>query len=211
MQARMNHPAMVVPDAMKVLQSLGDVTKKGLPEKLLELVHLRASQINGCSVCVDMHPKIAKKVGEKLKARKETVGVSESSAGGLISAVLLAVPGASAYFMGGAVVYTRPAGEAFLTATPSKRAGIRSSSEPWATLAAELVRERLGTTWGLAETGASGPTGNSYGDPAGHTCVAVVGPKGKTARTLRTDSNDRVANMRAFAAEALKLLDEQLT
>ena len=64
MQARMNHPAMVVPDAMKVLQSLGDVTKKGLPEKLLELVHLRASQINGCSVCVDMHPKIAKKVGE---------------------------------------------------------------------------------------------------------------------------------------------------
>ncbi|HYI06553.1 MAG TPA: CinA family protein, partial [Reyranella sp.] len=46
---------------------------------------------------------LAKKVGEKLKARKETVGVSESSAGGLISAVLLAVPGASAYFMGGAV------------------------------------------------------------------------------------------------------------
>src|SRR5215211_4677624 len=104
---------------------------------------------------------LAKKVGEKLKARKETVGVSESSAGGL--------------------VYTRPAGEAFLTATPDKRKGIRSSSEPWATLAAELVRERLNTTWGLAETGASGPTGNSYGDPAGHTCVAVVGPKGKVA------------------------------
>ena len=98
-----------------------------------------------------------------------------------------------------------------LTATPSKRAGIRSSSEPWASLAAELVRERLDTTWGLAETGASGPTGNSYGDPAGHTCVAVVGPKGKIARTLRTGSNDRVANMRAFAAEALKLLDEQLS
>ncbi len=108
-------------------------------------------------------------------------------------------------------VYTRPAGEAFLTATPDKRKGIRSSSEPWATLAAELVRERLGTTWGLAETGASGPTGNSYGDPAGHTCVAVVGPKGKIARTLRTGSNDRVANMRAFAAEALKLMDEQLS
>ena len=113
--------------------------------------------------------------------------------------------------MGGAVVYTRPAGEAFLTATKEKRAGIRSSSEPWATLAAELVRERLGTTWGLAETGASGPTGNSYGDPAGHTCVAVVGPKGKIARTLRTGSTDRVANMRAFAAEALKLMDEQLS
>jgi nicotinamide-nucleotide amidase len=153
---------------------------------------------------------LAKAIGEKLKARKETIGVSESSSGGLVSAVLLAVPGASAYFMGGAVVYTRPAGEAFLTATPSKRAGIRSSSEPWALLAAELVRGQLKTTWGLAETGAAGPTGNSYGDPAGHTCVAVVGPRGEVARTLRTGSSDRVANMRLFAAEALKLLDEQL-
>ncbi|HZQ00677.1 MAG TPA: CinA family protein [Reyranella sp.] len=153
---------------------------------------------------------LAKQVGEKLKARKETVGVSESSAGGLISAVLLAVPGASAYFMGGAVVYTGPAGIAFLDATKEKRGDIRSSSEPWALLAAELVRGRLRTNWGLAETGAAGPTGNRYGDAAGHTCVAVVGPNGKIARTLETRSNDRVANMRAFAAEALKLLDEQL-
>jgi len=108
------------------------------------------------------------------------------------------------------VVYTRPAGDAFLAVPREKRAGVRSSSEPWALLAAEHVRERLKTTWGLAETGASGPTGNSYGDPAGHTCVAVVGPKGSIARTLRTGSADRVANMRAFAAEALKLMDEQL-
>ena len=64
MHARMNHPVMVVPDAMKALQALGELTKKGLPEKLLELVHLRASQINGCSACVDMHPKIAKRAGE---------------------------------------------------------------------------------------------------------------------------------------------------
>ena len=154
---------------------------------------------------------LAKRVGEKLRERKQTIGVSESSSGGLISAVLLAVPGASAYFMGGAVVYTRPAGEAFLTATKEKRAGIRSSSEPWATLAAELVRERLNTTWGLAETGAAGPTGNSYGDPAGHTCVAVVGPNGtKVARTLRTGKSDRVDNMRAFAAAALELMEQQL-
>ncbi|MDA9508262.1 alkylhydroperoxidase [Bradyrhizobium sp. CCBAU 11386] len=64
MHARMNHPVMVLPEAMNVLQSLGNLTKQGLPEKLLELVHLRASQINGCSVCVDMHPKIARKSGE---------------------------------------------------------------------------------------------------------------------------------------------------
>ena len=153
---------------------------------------------------------LAKKIGDKLKARKETVGVSESSSGGLVSAVLLAVPGASAYFMGGAVVYTGPAGIAFLDATKEKRGDIRSSSEPWALLAAELVRGRLRTTWGLAETGAAGPTGNRYGDAAGHTCVAVVGPKGKTARTIETASGDRVANMRAFAKAALELMDEQL-
>ena len=153
---------------------------------------------------------LAKKVGEKLKARKETIAISESSSGGLLSAALLAVPGASAYFTGGAVVYTGPAGIAFLDATKDKRGDIRSSSEPWATLAADLVRGRLRSTWGLAETGAAGPTGNRYGDAAGHTCVAVVGPKGKLARTLETASPDRVANMRAFALEALKLLDEQL-
>jgi len=64
MQARMNHPVMVVPDAMKALQALSASTQNGLPQKLLELVHLRASQINGCSACVDMHPKIARKSGE---------------------------------------------------------------------------------------------------------------------------------------------------
>jgi len=64
MQARMNHPVFVVPDAMKALKALSATTEHRLPQKLLELVHLRASQINGCSVCVDMHPKIARKSGE---------------------------------------------------------------------------------------------------------------------------------------------------
>ncbi|WP_407148872.1 carboxymuconolactone decarboxylase family protein [Bradyrhizobium sp. ORS 86] len=64
MQARMNHPVMVIPEAMKAIQALNESTKQGLPERLLELVHLRASQINGCSVCVDMHPKLAKRAGE---------------------------------------------------------------------------------------------------------------------------------------------------
>lgn len=153
---------------------------------------------------------LAKKIGARLKDRKETIAISESSSGGLVSAALLAVPGASAYYMGGAVVYTRPAQDAFLAVPREKRTGVRSSSEPWALLAAEHVRERLKTTWGLAETGAAGPTGNSYGDAAGHTCVAVVGPRGGIARTLETGSADREANMRAFAREALKLMDEQL-
>jgi PncC family amidohydrolase len=148
----------------------------------------------------------AERIAAVLKARGETVSVAESSTAGLISAALLAVAGASAYFMGGAVVYTRPAGEAFLTASPSKRAGIRSSSGPWALLAAELVRGQLNTTWGLAETGAAGPTGNRYGDPAGHACFAVSGPV-EQAITFKTWSADREANMWAFARRALVLLD----
>ena len=152
---------------------------------------------------------LAKKVGEKLKARKETVGVSESSAGGLISAVLLAVPGASAYFVGGAVVYTGAARGAFTDIGLDDMKGLRPASEPYATLLAQRIRERLHTTWALAEAGAAGPSGNRYGDPAGHTCIAVTGPA-KRAITLRTGSNDRRANMRAFAARALELFAEQI-
>ena len=154
---------------------------------------------------------LAKKVGEKLKARKETVGVSESSAGGLISAVLLAVPGASAYFVGGAVVYTGAARGAFagISLDEMKAQGIRPASEPYAALLAARFRERLDTTWALAEAGAAGPSGNRYGDPAGHTAIAVAGPSQRTA-TLRTGSSDRRANMRAFAGRALELFAEQI-
>jgi AhpD family alkylhydroperoxidase len=65
MQARMKNPVLIVPDAMKALHALGATTHHGpLPANLLEIVHLRASQINGCSVCVDGHAKLAKKAGE---------------------------------------------------------------------------------------------------------------------------------------------------
>jgi len=65
MQARMKHPAMVIPDAMNAILTLGKVARNGsVPEKTLELVHLRASQINGCSVCVDLGVRSAKKAGE---------------------------------------------------------------------------------------------------------------------------------------------------
>jgi nicotinamide-nucleotide amidase len=156
----------------------------------------------------DLLPK-AQRVGAILKGRGQTVAVSESSAGGLISASLLSVPGASAYFMGGGVVYTRVARSALLGITDAEMKGIRSSSEPYAQLLARTVRHRFGATWGIAETGASGPTGNSYGDKAGHTCLAVSGPIEKII-TLETGSSDRVANMRAFSAALLDLLSEVL-
>jgi PncC family amidohydrolase len=152
---------------------------------------------------------IAEALAERLRARGETVGVAESSAGGLISAALLAVPGASAYFMGGGVIYTGKARMALLGLTREDVTGVRSSSEPYALILARRVRENLGTTWGVSETGAAGPTGNPYGDAAGHTCVAISGPT-EMAFTLETASPDRAANMEAFAKAALELLQSAL-
>ncbi|MGD9804454.1 MAG: CinA family protein [Hyphomicrobiaceae bacterium] len=152
---------------------------------------------------------IADKIAQLLKARGETVAVSESSGGGLISASLLAVPGASAYFLGGGVVYTLQARKALLGITDAEMKGIRSSSEPYAQLLARTVRHRLGSTWGLSETGAAGPSGNRYGDAAGHTCIAVTGPIERVL-TLETGHGDRVANMRVFAAKALETFAEVL-
>ena len=151
----------------------------------------------------------AERIGALLRARLETVGVAESSSGGLVSAALLSVPGASAYFQGGAVVYTAGARTALLAITPDQMAGIRSASEAYALLLARTMRERLGTTWGVTETGAAGPGGNRYGDAAGHSCIAVSGPVEKVA-TIETGSGDRVANMRAFALALLDLLTEVL-
>lgn len=152
---------------------------------------------------------LAEKVAALLKERKETVAVAESSAGGLISAALLAQPGASAYFLGGAVVYTYGARDVYLHIPKAALAGIRPATEPYALLLARRARQRLSATWGLAETGATGPTGNRYGDPAGHACLAVAGTLDR-AVTLETGQTDRVANMRAFAAAALDLLAQSL-
>ena len=148
-------------------------------------------------------------VGELLKARKETIAVTESSAGGLINAALVAVPGASAYYLGGGVVYTVAGRIALLGIGKQDVTGMRSASEPYAQLLARRVRAHLGTTWGLSETGASGPAGNRYGDAPGHACIAVSGPV-EALITVETGSADREANMWAFARRALELLESCL-
>jgi len=141
--------------------------------------------------------------------KKQTIAVVESSAGGLINAALVAIPGASAFYLGGAVVYTVNAREGILGLTKDDVKGMRSASEPYAKLIARRVREKLGATWGLSETGASGPTGNRYGDAAGHTCLAIVGPV-ERATTLETGHGDRALNMRVFTRAALELLSAAL-
>jgi nicotinamide-nucleotide amidase len=153
---------------------------------------------------------IAEKIAAKLKERRQTIAVAESSTGGLISAALLAVPGASAYFLGGAVVYTRDARRILMDIPDDAMKGLRSSSEPYATLLASQIRRRFSTDWGLSETGATGPTGNRYGDAAGHSCMAVAGPEAEVM-TLETGSSDRLANMQVFAATALNLLLRNLS
>ncbi|HLG80657.1 MAG TPA: CinA family protein [Bradyrhizobium sp.] len=153
---------------------------------------------------------IAEQIAAQLVARKQTVAVAESSTGGLIAAALLAVPGASAYFKAGAVVYTREARRILMDISDDAMKGLRSSSEPYAKLLAEQMHRRFETDWGLSETGASGPTGNRYGDAAGHSCMAVAGGATKVI-TLETGSSDRAGNMQAFAKTALELFLQELS
>ena len=148
---------------------------------------------------------VAEKIAASLIARKQTIAIAESSTGGLVAATLLAVPGASAYFLGGAVVYTKSSRAALLDIGDAEMKGLRPATEDYSLLVARLVRERHSATWGFGETGAAGPSGNRYGDPAGHTCMAVAGPT-ERAVTLRTGNADRLANMDAFAKRSLELL-----
>jgi PncC family amidohydrolase len=154
----------------------------------------------------------AERIGARLKARGETVSVAESSTAGLLSAALLAIGGASAYFLGGAVVYTRASRTELLRVTESEfaaMAGITPSTEPYALLFARKIKERLGTNWAVGETGTAGPTGSRYGHAPGHSCIAVIG-SGERAITIETGKSDRVENMRVFAVAALDLLEKSL-
>jgi nicotinamide-nucleotide amidase len=154
----------------------------------------------------------ARTVAEALVEQKGTIAVAESSAGGLISAALLSVPGASAYFLGGTVIYTGAAGRGFLGDVIEIPLGMRGATEQFARYLCEAVRAKLGTTWGVSETGATGPAGNPYGDPAGHAWVGVHGPDGAAAAVnVLTGSADRDDNMFAFAAAALELLAATVT
>lgn len=158
---------------------------------------------------------LAEEIAVRLKARGETLAVSESSTGGLVSAALLSVPGASAYFLGGAVVYTKKAREVLIDLPDAAiiAAGAQKPlSEPFVALLATTLRDQFSSTWALAEIGATGPAGSRYGDPAGTACIALAGPGPlAVARTVRTGVlDDRIANMRSFGEASLRLLLENL-
>lgn len=148
---------------------------------------------------------LAAKVAAVLTARRQTIAIAESSTGGLISAALIAVPGASAYFLGGGVVYTRQSRRLLLDIPDAALDGMRPSTEPYALLMARTAQQQFSSTWALAETGATGPTGNRYGDATGHSCIAIAG-LAEQAMTLETGKSDRLENMHAFTAAALNML-----
>ena len=156
-----------------------------------------------------LDPTLAATVAQKLTARQQTVAVAEGSCGGLVSATLLAIPGASKYFVGGSVIYTRAAKEALYPDRETAK-GMRGATEAWATWLAIAARERMSTTWGIGEGGAAGPA-NPYGDPAGHAWLAVAGPDGRVrTRHVLTGIEDRPSNMVEFTKAAIELLDECL-
>ena len=152
---------------------------------------------------------VAGRIGEILRARRESVSVAEGSCGGLVSAGLIAVPGASNFFVAGGVLYTRPAFEEILGDRRLALRGLQGSTGPFSLELARIAREQFRSTWAIGESGATGPSGNRYGDAAGHAALAVSGPVEKT-RILETGLDDRQQNMWLFAAAALELLEEAI-
>jgi nicotinamide-nucleotide amidase len=151
---------------------------------------------------------LGRQAGELLGARGESIAVAEGSAGGLISATLLAVPGASAYYLGGAVCYTFRGIKTLLADAIEAPEGMRGATEQFAQYLARSIVVRVGSTWGIGEGGAAGPP-NRYGDPAGHAWLALSGPAEATRHVL-TGVDDRAGNMVRFAEAALELLVEVL-
>lgn len=153
---------------------------------------------------------MAREAARLLKSQGQTVAVAESSTGGLISAALLAVPGASAYYRGGSVVYTLEARRELLGIRRADVEGLEPLTHAMVARFAEKARTQLDATWAIAELGVAGPTPARYGHAPGISVIAIDGPKPATI-TVETGSDDREANMWTFTREALDLLVKSLT
>ncbi|MEM7638511.1 MAG: CinA family protein [Pseudomonadota bacterium] len=154
---------------------------------------------------------LAEEIGAQLLSRGEKVAIWESSSGGLISAALLTVPGASRFYRGAGIVYTPAAFKGLMGLRKEDLQGHRSATEPYARIMAGIIRDKMRADWGLSETGAAGPDGNGYGDAAGHVCAGLVGDGIEVSRTVETGLTDRKENMYLFAEAAMGLLAEQLS
>ncbi len=153
----------------------------------------------------------ALRIADLLRQRGEKVAVADGATGGLVAASLLTVPGALDFFVGGGVVYSFRARDILFDLPRDAYAGMRGASEDYALLQARAIRDNFGAEWGLAESGSVGGSSHPSGAPAGRSCAAVVGPGGfEFIRRTETGSDDRIANMEAFARAALETLEEAL-
>ena len=153
---------------------------------------------------------LAGEIAARLTERGETVAVAEATAGGLISAALLSVAGASRYYAGGGVVYTLASRTALAGVPAEQYANYRGTTPEMLASLAESMRERLGaTTWCIAESGLAGPTGGRFGAPPGKVTVSVAGPVART-EVMETGLSDREANMVEFATRGLRSLSQAI-
>jgi PncC family amidohydrolase len=154
---------------------------------------------------------IGAQAGAQLIAHRQTIAVVDGATGGLISAGLLATPGASAFYRGGGIIYSLKGRRIVLGHAPGSLRGLTSATEAYALAQAELIRTRYDADWGLAETGAAGPGRHPLGVPSGTSAIGIVGPDGLRGSTLvETGSDHRLDNMQAFARAALTLLVDLL-
>ena len=153
---------------------------------------------------------LAARIAERLKARGERIAVADGATGGLLSASLLAIPGATKFYQGGGVVYSRRGRDVLFGLPDEEFTGMRSATAEYASLQARAIRDRFGAHWGIAESGSAGGSVHPLGIASGLSCAAVVGPGIDVARVTQTDSDDRLANMATFTRRALELLDEAL-
>lgn len=152
---------------------------------------------------------LAQAIGSLLKERRHTVAVAESSTGGLVSAALLSVPGASAYFLGGGVLYTLASRQKMAGLAEEQLANYRGPTAEGVAVLADAIRLRLGATWGLAESGVAGPAPGRHGQPVGYTALAAAGPATRS-QVIETGLSDREANMVQFTTASLRLFLDAL-
>ncbi|MCB2079933.1 MAG: CinA family protein [Novosphingobium sp.] len=152
----------------------------------------------------------AQQAADALKARGEKIAVADGATGGLISASLLTVPGALAFYLGGGVIYSAPVRDALFGLPPEAFRGLQSATRDSALLQARAIRDNMGADWGIAESGSAGGSKHPRGVASGRSCCAVVGPGVELARVVETYSDDRIANMAQFTRNALEVLVEAL-
>ena len=158
----------------------------------------------------DEQQRLATEIAAKLTERGETVAVAESTAGGLVSAALLSVAGASKYFRGGGVVYTLVSRTALAGVPAEQYANYQGTTPEMLASLAESMRQRLDTTWCIAESGTAGPGGGRFGSAAGNVKISVAGPVTRT-EVIETGLADRVENMAEFATRSLRFLSQAIS